>query len=74
MGVAHSTFFTPRPGVEGCLDAYGVAPRAGNILVFPHGDTAGALVHEGSPVTAGAKYVVRTEVLYSRPARDASGR
>jgi hypothetical protein len=28
--------------------------------VFPHGDTRGALVHEGSAVTRGSKYVFRT--------------
>jgi hypothetical protein len=33
-------------------------------LVFPHGDTAGSLVHEGSAVTRGIKYVVRSDVLY----------
>jgi hypothetical protein len=31
-------------------------------------------VHEGSPVVRGAKYVIRTEVLYTLPPRDRSGR
>jgi hypothetical protein len=29
------------------------------------GDAQGSLLHEGSAVLSGAKYVVRTEVLYS---------
>jgi len=37
----------------------------GTALVFPHADSACALLHEGSAVTAGAKYVVRTDVLYA---------
>lgn len=40
-------------------------PSAGSALVFPHGDSLGSLLHEGSPVgEGGAKYVIRTEVLY----------
>lgn len=58
-----TTFYTPSPKV-GVLDSRGVRPKTGSVLVFPHGDTNGSLVHEGSPVTRGAKYVVRTEVLY----------
>ncbi len=49
------------------LEARGVSPRAGNVLVFPHGGTMGSLVHEGSAVTKGVKYVVRTDVLYGLP-------
>ena len=59
-----TTFFLPGPRV-GWLDAKGVVPQAGCALVFPHGDAKGSLLHEGSAVTRGAKYVVRTEVLYS---------
>jgi hypothetical protein len=33
-------------------------------MVFPHGDAMGALVHEGSAVLSGCKYIVRTDVLY----------
>eukprot|EP00038_Savillea_parva_P002573 m.115539 g.115539 ORF g.115539 m.115539 type:complete len:650 (+) comp10882_c0_seq1:101-2050(+) len=62
----HTTFFTPGP-VEGTLHARGVTPRAGTILCFPHGDTAGSLVHEGSAVTSGKKYIIRTDVLYKKP-------
>eukprot|EP00397_Hematodinium_sp_SG-2012_P027469 GEMP01028867.1.p1 GENE.GEMP01028867.1~~GEMP01028867.1.p1 ORF type:complete len:449 (+),score=132.26 GEMP01028867.1:147-1493(+) len=50
---------------EGHLDVQGVTPQTGNALCFPHGDTMGALVHEGSAVRAGRKYLIRTEVLYT---------
>ncbi|GIL44592.1 hypothetical protein Vafri_2120 [Volvox africanus] len=60
-----TTFYTPaQPGSGCCLEAHSVRPVAGNILIFPHGDTQGSLVHEGSAVTQGSKYVIRTEVLY----------
>jgi len=58
-----TTFFGPSDK-EGMLDCRGVIPRTGNVLIFPHGDTAGALVHEGSEVSKGRKYVIRTDVLY----------
>eukprot|EP00953_Heterococcus_sp_UTEX-ZZ885_P036748 18910-Heterococcus_DN1.PRE.2 len=45
------------------IDCRGVVPRAGSVLVFPHGE-AKALLHEGSPVTQGVKYIARTEVEY----------
>lgn len=41
-----------------------VAPRAGMALVFPH-----RLMHQGSSVTAGVKYVLRTDVMYRRPSQ-----
>ncbi|UPR01836.1 Fe2OG dioxygenase domain-containing protein [Chloropicon primus] len=59
-----TTFYTPAPE-EGRLEAYSVSPRTGSVLVFPHGGDSGSLVHEGSNVTRGAKYVIRTDVLYS---------
>ena len=59
----HFVFLYPSP--SGVLDARGVRPRQCAALVFPHGDTIGALLHEGSPVEQGAKYVVRTDVLYT---------
>ena len=37
------------------------------MLCFPHGEGAGSRVHEGSAVTQGAKYIVRTDVLYKLP-------
>ncbi|KAF9430314.1 hypothetical protein BGZ94_007401 [Podila epigama] len=44
-----------------------VPPRVGQILVFQHN-----LVHEGSPVKAGIKYVIRTDVLYGPPTTNRS--
>jgi hypothetical protein len=58
-----TTFFGAAPDAEGVLEARGVRPVRGAALVFPHGE-AGCLVHEGSAVTRGVKYIVRTEVLY----------
>eukprot|EP00536_Pseudo-nitzschia_multiseries_P005867 jgi/Psemu1/191681/e_gw1.118.89.1 len=45
------------------LVARGVIPKMGSVLVFPQGNTA-SLLHEGSAVTKGTKYVVRTDVIY----------
>ncbi|KAG2493296.1 hypothetical protein HYH03_008432 [Edaphochlamys debaryana] len=60
-----TTYYTPaQPGSGACLEAHSVKPVCGNIMVFPHGDTMGSLVHEGAAVTSGSKYVIRTEVLY----------
>mmetsp|Transcript_39666 Transcript_39666/g.95834 ORF Transcript_39666/g.95834 Transcript_39666/m.95834 type:complete len:228 (-) Transcript_39666:51-734(-) len=50
---------------SGGMVAQGVQPKKGCILVFPQGNTA-SLLHEGSAVTKGTKYVVRTDVLYRR--------
>lgn len=64
FGGGCTTFYTAgqRPGHT---EAHRVEPRAGSVLVFPHGGDSGSLVHEGSNVTRGAKYVIRTDVLYS---------
>lgn len=35
-----------------------VVPKAGRVLIFPHG-----LRHRGAPVTAGTKHVLRTDVM-----------
>ena len=64
FGGGCTTFYTPSPR-EGRLEARSVEPRRGAALVFPHGGDCGSLVHEGSNVTRGAKYVIRTDVLYS---------
>lgn len=61
----YTTFFIPDTRREG-LKAIRVAPRMGSVLVFPHGESIGALLHEGSGVKSGAKYVIRTDVLYER--------
>lgn len=65
-----TTYFMP--GVdEGKMHSRGVLPFQGDVLVFPHGDTCGTILHEGSAVlhTGGrdTKYVIRTEVLYMIP-------
>lgn len=62
-----TTYFTA-DAEQGLLHAHAVAPRAGCVICFPHGDAEGALVHEGSLVTSGFKYIVRTDVLYMVPA------
>ncbi|KAJ7779201.1 hypothetical protein B0H16DRAFT_808617 [Mycena metata] len=58
-----TTFFLPS-AEHGVLEARPVKPRTGTVCVFPHGAARGSLLHEGSGVTRGAKYVIRTEVLY----------
>lgn len=61
----YTTFFLPDPAEER-LKGIRVEPRIGSVLVFPHGESVGALLHEGSAVTKGAKYVIRTDVLYDK--------
>jgi prolyl 4-hydroxylase len=41
-----------------------VAPRAGDVLIFWHD-----IWHEGRPVTAGEKYVLRTDMFYLQSPR-----
>lgn len=60
-----TTFFVPTAEV-GHLEARPVQPVAGSVMCFPHGDTGGALLHEGSAVMSGAKFIVRTDVLYEK--------
>lgn len=60
-----TTFFWPSTR-ETILNARGIRPRMGSVLVFPHGNTSGALLHEGSSVLEGYKYVIRTDVLYKK--------
>ncbi|KAI8293720.1 hypothetical protein K4K56_004111 [Colletotrichum sp. SAR 10_98] len=57
-----TTYFLPAAR-EGTLNAYPIKPVMGNVALFPHGDTS-ALLHEGTGVRKGAKYVIRTEVEY----------
>jgi len=60
----HTTYFLPATGTQGVL-AYPLRPTTGGAAVFPHGNADGSLLHEGSGVGQGAKWVVRTEVLYA---------
>lgn len=46
------------------MNAYPVKPLMGSVAVFPHGEAQGALLHEGTGVVEGAKYVIRTDVEY----------
>lgn len=58
-----TTFFIPGQR-EGILNAYPVRPVMGGVAVFPHGETNGALLHEGTSVKKGAKYIIRTDIEY----------
>ncbi|KAF4632893.1 hypothetical protein G7Y89_g5230 [Cudoniella acicularis] len=62
-----TTFFLPS-AKEGVMNAYPVKPIQGSVAMFPHGETEGSLLHEGTGVRKGetpsAKYVIRTDVLY----------
>ncbi|KAH7021511.1 uncharacterized protein B0I36DRAFT_334551 [Microdochium trichocladiopsis] len=58
-----TTFFTPSLR-EGVMNAYPVQPVMGSIALFPHGESKGALLHEGTGVRKGAKYIIRTDVEY----------
>lgn len=62
-----TTFFLPSAR-EGTMNAYPVKPIQGSVAMFPHGETEGSLLHEGTGVRKGlkpsAKYVIRTDVLY----------
>jgi hypothetical protein len=50
------------------MNAYSVKPIQGSVVMFPHGETEGSLLHEGTGVRQSskpsAKYVIRTDVLY----------
>ena len=58
-----TTFYLPESDGGGKLEARGVRPRQGAVLCFPQGNTA-SLVHEGSTVSKGRKYVIRTDMLF----------
>jgi hypothetical protein len=55
-------YYFASPGGNG-MTARGVIPQKGAVVVFPQANTA-SYIHEGSAVTKGIKYVVRTDVLY----------
>ena len=57
-GVSQST----APREEARFEHATVRPRSGLALVFNH-----YLPHEGAPVIAGQKYVLRSDVMYSAP-------
>merc|ERR1719326_1604070 len=50
-------------------------PSAGGALIFFHGDHELSPLHEGSLVTSGCKYIIRTDILYKLEpqAADAQG-
>ncbi|KAI0436137.1 prolyl 4-hydroxylase [Xylaria telfairii] len=58
-----TTFFTPSIR-EGVMNAHPVRPTMGSVALFPHGDAKGALLHEGTGVRKGAKYIIRTDVEF----------
>ncbi|KAG9234412.1 hypothetical protein BJ875DRAFT_461593 [Amylocarpus encephaloides] len=62
-----TTFFLPS-AKEGVMSAYPVKPIQGSVAMFPHGETEGSLLHEGTGVRKGdqssAKYVIRSDILY----------
>ncbi|KAI1327095.1 hypothetical protein F5Y16DRAFT_399645 [Xylariaceae sp. FL0255] len=58
-----TTFFTPSVR-EGVMNAHPVRPVMGSVALFPHGDAKGALLHEGTGVKKGAKYIIRTDVEF----------
>lgn len=64
-----TTFYVPS-AASGCLEARSVAPQMGAVLCFPHGEDRDSPVHEGGVVREGAKYVMRSDVLYFVPKND----
>jgi len=62
-----TTFFVPSAGSEGTLESRPVKPRIGSASVWNHGDTGVPLLHEGSSVVSGTKYLLRTDVVYAAP-------
>lgn len=67
FSAGETTFFLPSAR-EGTLNAYPVKPIQGSVAMFPHGETEGSLLHEGTGVRRDdkptAKYVIRTDVEY----------
>ncbi|KAK7753967.1 hypothetical protein SLS62_004066 [Diatrype stigma] len=58
-----TTFFTPSIR-DRVLNAHPVRPTMGSVALFPHGESKGALLHEGTGVRKGAKYIIRTDVEF----------
>ncbi|CEG48014.1 2-oxoglutarate and fe-dependent oxygenase superfamily protein isoform 1 [Plasmopara halstedii] len=59
----HTIFYANEAGEKEEV-VLSVTPMTGLALVHGHGDRC--LLHEGARVTRGAKYVLRTDVMYSR--------
>jgi hypothetical protein len=62
----HTTYYLPSSNI-GVMNTQAIIPRMGCIAFFPHGDSKTSLLHEGSNVTEGSKYILRSEVLYKLP-------
>lgn len=60
--VGGSTCFHQGSGVDQDVET---RTPLGGALVFPHGYHPDSPLHSGAPVLSGAKYMIRTEVLYS---------
>lgn len=67
-----TTFFTPSLR-DGVLNAHPVRPTMGSVALFPHGESKGALLHEGTGVRRGAKYIIRTDVEFDVDVDPVSG-
>ena len=66
-----TSYFVPSAEAHApCLRARGILPSTGSIAIFPHGQSEGSLLHEGSPLLSGTKYIIRTEVLMAFGAGD----
>ena len=64
------TTFFPDDGIKGLVGPAGLAvePRPGRVLLHDH-----RLLHSAPPLTAGRKYVLRTDVLFERVGGGAGG-
>jgi hypothetical protein len=67
-----TVFYYGANGQNG-MAARGVTPKQGSVVCFPQGNSA-SLIHEGSAVRKGTKYVVRTDVLYRAAKSDMEGK
>jgi len=71
FGGGETTFYNADGCAPGTIAAAGVSPTEGGCLCFPHGDAEDSPVHEGSPVNAGLKYIIRTDVLFDKESKKA---
>ena len=49
---------------DNVINASGIKPYPGCVVCFPHGSAIDGLIHEGSAVKTGVKYVIRSDALY----------